>query len=318
MGVRTFSATLAPDAALTRLDRLVADLWPELSRKLARKVIEAGGCFVDGARCHVPATQPRPGSRVRVCVDPDRPFVRFTLDPARVLFEDPHLLVVDKPSGVPVNLSATGQEGSLQRGVEDYLASHGLPGRPAVLHRLDTGTSGVVLFGKTPEAERRVYALFRERKVLKTYLAVVSPPPLNPAGTVRTLIARRLDRLNQYAVRRERGKEALTRYRTLHADPGAGWALLAVSPETGRPHQIRVHLAWIGCPIAGDRLYGGREDAPFFGLHAFRVSLPHPRTGDPLVVRALPPANWGAPPAGAARGPLPAVTEAFLRSGGAW
>ncbi len=291
MGVRTFTAVIAAERAGARLDRLIADLWPELSRKLAQRIIAAGGCYLDGRRRQVAASPAPAGGRLKVCVDPDQPFRTFRLEPSAILFEDDDLLVVDKPSGTPVALSATGQEGSVQLGVAEHLARAGAAHRPAVLHRLDQPTSGVLLFAKNEPTEKAVYELFRRGGIRKTYLALVHPAPARPEGRIEAAIARRVDRRNQYKVSRERGKASLTEYRRLGGGPD-GTALLAVTPRTGRSHQIRVHLAWIGAPIAGDVLYGGAAHPAVFGLHARRLELPHPRTNRPVAFAAPVPAAW--------------------------
>ena len=292
MAVQVFHGIVPPGQEGERVDAYLARTWPELSRKCAQRVISAGGCFLNGHRLHVPAYKVQEGDRLRVCVDLDKRFVRFVLEARHILYEDEHLCVVGKPSGVPVNLSATGQEGSVQKGLADYWEAAGFDHHPAVLHRLDTGTSGIVLFGKTSAVERAVNAAFREKRIRKTYLALVSPPPADEKGVLRTNIARRLDRKNQYCVRRERGKPSVTRYELLARSGPPPVALLSVVPETGRPHQIRVHLAWAGSPIEGDVLYGGREGAGVFGLHAWRVEFAHPVTGAPLSLCAPVPPVW--------------------------
>jgi len=232
-----------------------------------------------------------PGVRVEVHVKHPAPQTAPEFGPDRILFEDDDLLVVDKPSGTPVALSATGQEGSVQLGVAEHLARAGAAHRPAVLHRLDQPTSGVLLFAKNEPTEKAVYELFRRGGIRKTYLALVHPAPARPEGRIEAAIARRVDRRNQYKVSRERGKASLTEYRRLGGGPD-GTALLAVTPRTGRSHQIRVHLAWIGAPIAGDVLYGGAAHPAVFGLHARRLELPHPRTNRPVAFAAPVPAAW--------------------------
>ncbi len=292
MGVRVFTQTVGSEMAGVRLDAAIPSIWPELSRKLAQRIIKAGGCYLDGRRCHVPATPLPAGARLRVCVDPDQPFRNWRLDPAAIVYEDDALFVIGKPSGVPVALSATGQEGSVQLGVEEHFAAAGLPRRPAVIHRLDQPTSGLLVYGKTEAIEKKLYAFFRDGKIRKEYLAAVQPPPRPAEGRIHTRIAKRVDRRNQYKVSRERGQDAETLYNTLGAAPDRSAAVLRVTPVTGRSHQIRVHLAWIGAPILGDTLYGGVPDAALFGLHAWRLALPHPATGRPLQLEAPPPPAW--------------------------
>lgn len=294
MGVKIFMQTVGSEKEGMRLDAAIPTLWPELSRKLAQRIIKAGGCYLGGRRCHVPATPLESGARLRVCVDPDLPFRTWRLDPAAIVYEDAALFVIHKPSGVPVALSATGQEGSVQLGVEEHFAAAGLPRRPAVIHRLDLQTSGLLVYGKTEAVEKKLYAFFREGKIRKEYLAAVQPPARPAEGRIHTRIARRVDRRNQYKVSRERGQEAETLYSTLAAAPDGSAAVLVVKPVTGRSHQIRVHLAWIGAPILGDPLYGGVPDDALFGLHAWRLALPHPATGRPIELEAPPPPAWPA------------------------
>ena len=292
MGVKIFTQTVGSGLAGSRLDAAIPSIWPELSRKLAQRIIKAGGCYLGGRRCHVPATLLEAGARLRLCVDPDLPFRTWRLDPAAVVHEDDALFVISKPSGVPVALSATGQEGSVQLGVEERFAAAGLLRRPAVIHRLDQPTSGLLVYGKTEAIEKKLYAFFRDGKIRKEYLAAVQPPARPAEGRIHTRIAKRVDRRNQYKVSRERGQEAETLYSTLAAALDGSAAVLAVKPVTGRSHQIRVHLAWIGAPILGDTLYGGVPDPVLFGLHAWRLALPHPATGRPLQLEAPLPPVW--------------------------
>ncbi|MBN2432546.1 MAG: RluA family pseudouridine synthase [Acidobacteria bacterium] len=289
MPIRTYEATIPAAADRQPLDDVLARLWPHLASTQLRRVVRAGGCYVDGRCCWDEEQRVAAGQRLTLVVDEERPIRQDSLSPGDIIFEDPDLLVLLKPSGLPVNLSATGAEGSLQTVVAGYLAGQTPAHSPEVIHRLDRLTSGLVLFGKNKPTERRLYALFRENRIAKTYLALVSPPPAEAVGLVdRPLAGRR----NRYQVATVGGRPALTRYRTVGVNPASVTALLDVHPLTGRTHQIRVHLAWTGSPVLGDTVYGGRPWPAGFGLHAWRLQLPHPRSGAMLKLSAPPPSVW--------------------------
>lgn len=292
MSVKTLCKILSAEEAGRRLDQTIAALWPDVSRKSAKRIILAGGCYTGNQRCQSPSTLLEPGCRLKICFEPGLPFLEFRLDQSAICYEDERFIIVNKPSGLPVNLSATGREGSLQLGIREWMSRRGSGHEPAVIHRLDQPTSGLVLFGKDPEAEKHLYRLFREGNVAKEYLALASPVPFQADGTIRGRIARRTDRRNQYAVSRTRGREAETRFSRLAADAAASTALLHIRPLTGRPHQIRVHLAYIGSPVAGDTLYGGQPDPLIFGLHAWQATFPHVDRREPVRAVAPVPGGW--------------------------
>ena len=216
---------------------------------------------------------------------------------AVILFDSPHFLALDKPSG----LSMATPRGGEQEAVERLVAAAGLPPGSArdllLVHRLDVGTSGIVLLAKDPEAHRAASLLFQERKVGKTYRALVWGHPKPAAGLIDAPLA--MDREDRRKMKvGEEGKPASTEYRTL--DRLSSVARLELSPRTGRTHQIRVHLASRGHPIVGDDLYGGPRwrgvrdpalrrilrEVPRLLLHAHRLEFADPFSGEEIRIES--------------------------------
>jgi 23S rRNA (cytosine1962-C5)-methyltransferase len=207
-----------------------------------------------------------------------------------VLYQDEDIIVIDKPAGIPTHAAdpADPYAADALRVVQaqtdlGYLGMH---------QRLDADTSGVLLFSVRPEANRNLAAAFEGRAVRKVYLALVTGPPRQPEGVIDAPITR--DRDGRYRVTTPtdpRGQSARTRYRVLARLNRDTLTLLEIIPETGRSHQIRVHLAHIGCPVAGDPLYGDAQQPlfPRLCLHAWQLTLPHPVTGQSVTFTAPPP-----------------------------
>jgi 23S rRNA pseudouridine1911/1915/1917 synthase len=293
MTVRRISLTVEPGDARERLDRFIAGRGG-ISRSLARRVLEVGGVFVDGKRCKVAARGVHPGQLVEVNVDEEAAAAAGTpavaLERARLLYVDEQLCAVDKPAGVLAQATRATERGALPELCATLL------GAPVhVVHRLDRETSGVTLLGRTSGAAAALGEAFRRGDVHKTYLALCARPPHPPEGVVDAPLGPVPGRPGLHRVA-PGGDPAVTRYRTLAvADPPGEVALVEARPETGRTHQIRVHLAHVGAPILGDPRYGGPRrhgdrEVPRVMLHAARLELPHPLTGAPLAVAApLPP-----------------------------
>lgn len=203
---------------------------------------------------------------------------------ARVLYRDGLMLVVDKPAGLPVHAGPKG--GPNLEALLDALR-FGLPRPPALAHRLDRDTSGCLILGRHPKALRRLGRLFTTGRIEKTYWALVEGPPPEPAGRIDLPLAKRTPERGWWMTVDEAGRPAVTDYRLMAS--ASGRALVELHPHTGRTHQIRVHLAAIGCPVVGDPVYG-RGGEPL-QLHARTVSVPlYPRR-PPIAVSAPPPAH---------------------------
>ena len=210
-----------------------------------------------------------------------------------IIYEDNHLLVINKPAGWLVQGDRTGDATLTDWGKAYLKEKYHKPGavflHPA--HRLDRPVSGAVLFARTDKALGRLTTLFRDKKVAKTYLALVLQQPAKPAGELRHFLLKdeKKNIVKAFAQPVGEAKESVTRYETM-GTAGKYW-LLRVFPLTGRPHQIRVQLAAMGCPIAGDLKYGAREAFPdaSIGLHSWRAEFMHPVRLEPMVLEAEPP-----------------------------
>ncbi len=268
-----------------------------ISRRRVRRLIAAGAVYLDGRRCHIASRPLRPGARLEVVLDPQETRARPRQEPEldvepRVLFEDRHLIAVDKPAGVAAQATDDDDVHHLFAAVRRFLAAREGVGRPylALHHRLDRGTSGVMLLSKSRAANAGLAAAFREQRVKKTYLALgaVNEPPPDDEWTVRDrLVLRRQDR-GIRAVSVERGgRPAETRFRVRERFAGA--VLVAAAPRTGRTHQVRIHLAGSGVPVLGDHLYGPAQPsivAPRLMLHAAMLELEHPLGGETVRIES--------------------------------
>ncbi len=271
-----------------RIDKFLA-LKTGISRRMVKKIILSGGCFLNGKRCHIQSYILREGDRVKLFFEEKGEFNTYLLNEKDILFEDEYFLVINKISGVPVSLSVTGVEDSIQRGIIRYFKNIGIYHRPSVIHRLDKGTSGVLIFGKSKEVEKRFYEMFRNREIEKEYIAVLCGEVKEKRGRIKTKIARDPKFLNKYKIAYNRGKEAITRFKLLKVEKNLSFVKLI--PKTGRPHQLRVHMSFYGNPILGDTLYGGREENRLY-LHAHRLKFKHPITNREIEIKCLPKMDW--------------------------
>jgi 23S rRNA pseudouridine1911/1915/1917 synthase len=289
-----------------RLDRWLARAMPELSRARLQAVIVAGGVLVDG-RVARPSLRLKAGQSIAVQLPAPQPAVPIAEDiPIAVLHEDRHLLVVDKPAGLVVHPGAGRVTGTLVNAllhrVRDLSGIGGVR-RPGIVHRLDRGTSGLLVVAKDDASHLALSRQFSGRTVEKEYLAVVLGVPRAQEGTIDIPIGRDPVHRQRMSVRAPRGRAARSTYRLVEALDGA--ALLRVRITTGRTHQIRVHLAALGHPVAGDPTYGGRR-RPGSGrpearaalealarpaLHAARLAFTHPVTGERLSFESPLPAD---------------------------
>jgi len=294
--MRRLTLTARRGDANRRIDRFIAERGG-ISRGEARRALERGGVFVDGQRCKVASRGVHPGQELVVNLEEGGRVAGDAAAPAslgrdRLLFADEHLLAVDKPAGVPAQPTLTTDRGHLPE-----LAGRLLGAEVTLVHRLDRETSGVTVLARTPAAARALAAAFREGTPEKTYLALCARSPVPPEGRVDAPLGPDPRRRGRRAVRPD-GEAAATRYRTLFVGP-SGAALVEARPETGRTHQIRVHLAHLGAPLLGDARYGGPRMVaelaiPRTMLHAHRLTLAHPKSGRPMTFEAPVPADFEA------------------------
>jgi 23S rRNA pseudouridine1911/1915/1917 synthase len=280
---------IPPAAAGERLDAFLARV-SGLSRARVQRLIEDGLVLVDG-RPEKPRHRATPDQRIELQI-PDPTPLRLTPEhiPLDILHEDADLIVLNKPAGLVVHPGAGRMSGTLVHALLAHCER--LPGiggveRPGIVHRLDRDTSGVLVIAKSDAAHQALSQQFKARQVQKRYLALVHGQMAEPAGRIEAPIGRRAHDRKRMGVRREGGREARTRFRVLRRLPGL--TLVELDLETGRTHQIRVHLAHIHHPVVGDQVYGGRRErrqaagqedwAPRQMLHAWRLAFRHPVTG---------------------------------------
>ncbi|MCS6770584.1 MAG: RluA family pseudouridine synthase [Kiritimatiellae bacterium] len=286
-----------------RLDSVLARARPELSRARWQEEIKADRVTVNGrpGRCKMPV---KPGDIIEWTRPPPEPTgLEPEPIPLSVIYEDEDLIAIDKPPGLVVHPAPGHPAGTLVNALLHHCPN--LPGiggelRPGLVHRLDRDTSGVMVVAKNDGAMVSLARQFKDRRTRKEYLALVWGRPRDLAGTIHTRIARsEHDRKKMAAYPLEpasgelKGKEALSRYEVLETIGPV--SLVRVRIETGRTHQIRVHMSHIRHPVVGDPVYGGSRReiaAPRQMLHAERLELIHPRTGTPLVLVAPIPADF--------------------------
>jgi len=278
-----------------RLDRWLAAVMPDLSRARLQAIITAGGVLVDG-RVARPSVRLKTGQAISVRLPAPQPAVPLPEDiPLSVIYEDAHLLVVDKPAGLVVHPGAGRATGTLVNALLHRIRDlSGIGGvvRPGIVHRLDRGTSGLLVVAKDDASHLALSRQFAGRTVEKEYLAVVLGVPRAAAGTIDVPIGRDPVHRKRMSARAPRGRAARSTYRVVEALDGA--ALLRVRIATGRTHQIRVHLAAVGHPVAGDPTYGGQrrpasrrpearaalEALSRPALHAAHLAFSHPASGE--------------------------------------
>jgi 23S rRNA pseudouridine1911/1915/1917 synthase len=274
----------------------------DVSRARVKQLIDQGQVLVDGKTAK-PSLRLRGGEQVSVLGPAQREPLRATPEdiPLDIVYEDEDLAVINKPAGMMVHAGAGATEDDRNRGTLVNALLHrfgvlsGLGGdlRPGIVHRLDKATSGLIVVAKNDEAHRKLAAQFARRQVKKTYIALVHGWVKAEQGTINRSISRDSVRRVRMTTRRAGGREAITHYRVLRRiESGFGkFTLLEVKIDTGRTHQIRVHLASLGHPVVGDTVYGAPAQVKGRGgtialarnfLHAGALALRHPRTGEAL------------------------------------
>jgi 23S rRNA pseudouridine1911/1915/1917 synthase len=280
-----------PESSGTRLDRFLAEL-PEIgSRAVAERLVRDGAVLVDG-RARAKSHRLEGGEELEFEPPAARP---SELEPEEmdlvVPYEDEHLLVVDKPAGLVVHPAAGHHTGTLVHGLLAYDVEGGDEAeRPGIVHRLDRDTSGLLVVARSPEAHRRLEEMVRRRELTREYVALVVGRPRSWRGTIAAPIGRDRHDPLRHSLDTDSPRAAVTHFEV--AELLGDHALLRVTLETGRTHQIRVHLAAIDLPVAGDPSYGRAGDLGLERqfLHAARLAFEHPFTGDAVDVSSpLPP-----------------------------
>jgi len=286
-----------------RLDQALLSLWPGQSRAALQRLIRDGHVQVDG-RSARPSYRIRGGEQVRLRPPAPVPSsIEAEAIPLDVLYEDADLVVLNKPAGMTVHPGAGVRRGTLVNALLHHsrgLSSIGGVERPGIVHRLDRDTSGVLVVARNDRTHRHLAAQFKGRRVEKIYQALVWGRPRDASGIVEQPIGRHPTARVRMAVRRD-GRPSVTRWTIVR--PLGPVTLLEIRPETGRTHQIRVHLAHLGHPVVGDPLYGGRRRAPDalagpggaapalleeagLALHARSLAFEHPADGRQLRFEA--------------------------------
>ncbi|ATC34030.1 RluA family pseudouridine synthase [Caulobacter vibrioides] len=307
------SAELPASLAGQRLDRVLAPLFPDLSRARLQALISEGRLTLDGETVSDASRKARAGT-YRLAVPPPAPAdPEPEAIPLSILYEDAHLIVVDKAAGMAAHPAPGTYSGTLVNALlyhcGDSLSGVGGVARPGIVHRLDKDTSGVMVAAKSDAAHRGLSALFATHDIDRLYIALTRGAPTPPSGTIRTQLGRSPGDRKKMAVLRSGGREAITHYQVeavFGPQDRPLAARVACRLETGRTHQIRVHMASKGSPCLGDPVYGAGQpsaavrdqieaaDLRRQALHAAVLGFVHPITGEALRFETPPPPDMAA------------------------
>ncbi|MCF6278584.1 MAG: RluA family pseudouridine synthase [Anaerolineales bacterium] len=282
-----FSAS-APE----RLDHFLVEQLPEFTRSRLQGMIKKGLVTVNGETAQKNGLKLERGMKLVVHIPPRQPTdLQPEAIPLDMIFENSDVMVINKPAGMVVHPSAGHDSGTLVHAALAHAPEmEGIGGeiRPGVVHRLDKDTSGLILMAKNDRALQWLQAQFKDRAVQKTYLALVDGAPPTPKGRIEAAVGRDpAHRKKMAIVSPDKGREAVSEYKTLESF--AEQTLLEVSIYTGRTHQIRLHCAFLECPIVGDRLYGHRKQTLHVSrqfLHAARLTIALPGESQPRTFEA--------------------------------
>ncbi len=275
-----------------RLDKFLVTCLPEFSRSRLQTMINDGLVSVDGVPARKSGQMLEGSEHVQVRIPPPQPSELIPEDiPLDVIFENDDVLVVNKSAGMVVHPAAGHSSGTLVHAALAHAPEmEGIGGeqRPGVVHRLDKNTSGLILLAKNDFTHRWLQDQFRQRKVEKTYLTLVDGHPPTPRGRIEAAIGRDTQQRKQMAITApSKGRDAISEYLTLETFPNH--TLLEFHPLTGRTHQIRLHAAFLGCPVVGDTLYGRRHPSlPIkrHFLHAAKLKIRLPREDEARTFNA--------------------------------
>lgn len=252
-----------------RLDTWLAEHYPDTSRSTWQKHIKNGHITLNGEVTMSPKTPVSAGDEVAIAVPDSKDFSEMTLP---ILYEDKHVIVINKPVGILTHSKgALNDEFTVADFFRRYSTYNADSNRPGIVHRLDRDTSGVMIGARTDEAAKLLQKQFSDRKAKKTYVAIVKGHPKEPKARIDLPIGRNPSAPSTFRVD-PKGKSAQTNYEVVAQDETR--SLLYLTPETGRTHQLRVHLAYIQTPIVGDRVYGKEADRMY--LHAYKLEVTVP------------------------------------------
>jgi 23S rRNA pseudouridine1911/1915/1917 synthase len=291
--------TATEEDSRQRLDMVLVRHLPHLSRSKLQSLVKSGRVTLRGETVRN-NDEVQEGDLFRVEEEVYKPPAGARAEdiPLSILFEDEDLIVVNKPAGMVVHIGAGHDEGTLVNALLHHsstLSAGSEEHRPGIVQRLDNETSGCIVVAKNDQAHAAISAQFADREVKKTYLAIIRGRPRHTKGTIDLAIGRHPVQRQKMTPRRPpSGRDAVTDYELLATKDG--WTLVACMPRTGRTHQIRVHLQSLGHPIAGDPLYGKRDNFERHLLHAWKLEFAHPRTGEILLCTAPLPADFGLVP----------------------
>jgi len=279
---------------INRLDKFLSNQVKTISRTQAKKLINQGQILVNGRKVD-PDFELSKGDSISIDMPAPTPTqVKAEKINLKIIYEDRDILVLDKDEGMVVHPTLDHPSGTVVNALLHYLKlpSENLENlRPGIVHRLDKGTSGLLVIAKNPNALEKLKTQFKARLVKKKYLALVMGKMEPRSGDIEKPIGRHPTNRKKFSVQ-EGGKEAQTYYNVIEYIGGKkeGFSLVEVSPKTGRTHQIRVHLKSLGYPIVGDRLYGGKPASRIF-LHAFSLEFSHPTKGKTVSFESPLPKN---------------------------
>ena len=283
------------EAAGERLDSFLAERAGGLTRSFIQNLIKQGCAEIDGKTAKANARL-KPGSTVTLTLPPvEAADLKPQPIPLDIVYQDADIIVVNKARGMVVHPAAGNPDGTLVNAllywVED-LAGVGGELRPGIVHRIDKDTTGLLVVAKNDAALHSLAEQIKQKTARRTYLAILDGTPKEPCGRVCAPIGRHPRDRKKMAVTPS-GREAATNYRVLERYPGH--SLVECTLETGRTHQIRVHMAYIGHPVTGDPLYGRQKNdlgLPAQALHAYKLELTHPTSGERMTFCAPPPADF--------------------------
>lgn len=299
----TITLTIEGGAEERRLDQWLVRQLPDLTRSRIQALTKQGLLTdLEGKVITKLSGAPQPGQVLVLTLPPAEPTEVIPEDiPLDILYEDGDLLALNKPAGLVVHPACGHRHGTLVNALLFHckdLKGIGGEERPGIVHRLDMDTSGVMVVAKSEPAHRALVKAFSEHNLTKIYVAIVHGTPKGSEGTIDNLMGRSPTNRQKMAILRDGGRRAITHWKVLKSLPN-NLSLVECRIETGRTHQIRVHMASLGTPIVGDLLYGNsaldrRLPTPpkRQQLHARLLELAHPITGEPMRFEAPLPADW--------------------------